>query len=58
MLSTIDIPDFIAWAMLQKGYAKHEGKLTFYKFYFARLDKAIQNSQIKKYQNHQKTTHH
>lgn len=51
MINTINIPDFIEWALTQKGYSMHEGKLTFYKYYFARLDENVQNSQIKLYQD-------
>lgn len=54
MLSQINIPEFVAWALTQKGYALYKGKLTFYRFYFAKLDKAIQNSQIKLFINQQK----
>jgi len=49
MLSTIDIPKFIEWALTQSGYSIYEGKLTFYRFYFAKLDKSIQNKQIRLY---------
>jgi hypothetical protein len=47
MIHTINIPDFIKWALTQKGYSMHEGKLTFFRFYFARLEKEIQNKQFK-----------
>lgn len=50
MISQINIPDFIQWALNKPGYyLDKNGKLRFYHFKFAILDKGIQNRQFKLY---------
>jgi len=49
LIKQIDIPKFVEWTKTQKGYSMYNGKVMFYKFYFARLDKSIQNVEFKKF---------